>query len=234
MKRITLQEVTEPIFLYVCKINRVANSGGELSYLSARNEICELIESSAVKASRDQITRDCFQRIKIPLLLFIDYMIVDSGVNFAMQWHQCSLFDEFAAINSSDDFCSYIEEDLAQNYEGVEEVLLFYFLCVGLGYGGGFESGTSQISQVMAKLLPKIRNHINAGSAGRITQSAYENINTLNFIKPVGGKISLILAVFVIFMISVAISVIFMYKESSQGMVKSVSRINSHLPSSLK
>ncbi len=213
----TLNEAIEPIFLYVCKLNRIANNDGEMSFNVVRSDIINLLDDARAMTSKNKILSDKFTAISRPLLMFIDFMIVDSGVNFALEWNNSPLLSEFNAVDGMD-FRQCAKNAL--DYESDEEILRFYFTCIGLGYGGG----NSELLDLFVGLRNKAK--IYAAKDGRITQSAYDNIDESNFIKPLGTKLWLICLVFVIFMISVVASLAFMYKESSAGIVNAVEKIN--------
>ena len=218
----TLQELTEAIFLYVCKINRVAINGGNLEYSDVRADILTMLETAQTRSKLDAQLSEMFAKIKIPLVLFIDFVLVDSGVNFAMQWHRNSLAKLFGIENEN--FFFYLSGALEETSLESDQILLFYYACFGLGLE--VDAGSEDASGIMSSLLPRIKNRIELNAASRVTQSAYENVNTANMIKPIGGKLSVIVLVFAVFMLSVFGSVIVMYKESSARMSGAIDSIN--------
>ena len=212
-----LNEAVDPIFLYVCKLNRIANSGGEMSFNAVRSDVITLLNEARAKASRNKALSDKFASISRPLLMFIDFMSVDSGINFALEWNENPLLNEFNASGGTD-FRECAKSAL--KHETDEDILRFYFTCIGLGCG----DKDNELLELSHALKNKAK--IYAAKDGRITQAAYDNVDASNFVKPVKAKLWMICSVFIIFMVSVVASLAFMYRESSAGIVNAVEKIN--------
>src|SRR5262245_44956105 len=106
----TLLELTEPLFQYICRLNRVARksgagpSGGEtalltkgggglprgvsLDYAVVRGDIKGLLEDMQQKSAKDFRLNSQREKIELPLLFFVDSLISESGLRFAAQWNQ--------------------------------------------------------------------------------------------------------------------------------------------------
>src|SRR5258706_5551975 len=110
----TLLELTEPLFQYVCRLNRVARKAGAaptgettfltranatqaapsgqfrggLDYAVVRSEIKALLDELRQKSNSDIRLAAQFQKMELPLLFFVDSMIAESTLGFAAQWNQ--------------------------------------------------------------------------------------------------------------------------------------------------
>src|SRR5215210_6930450 len=86
----TLLELTEPLFQYICMLNRVArNPGGEdVQYDGLRAQILTIFADMKGRAETDERLSAQYKRIEPALVFFTDSMIAESKLKCAMQWHK--------------------------------------------------------------------------------------------------------------------------------------------------
>ena len=114
----TLLQVTEPLFQYVCRLNRLGrrNPGqkhtgdtsfisasreaaqtaapvvpprsGNLDYAVVRSEIKGIFEDMAAKAMSEGRLSQQYRRVELPLIFFVDSMICEGSLPFAAEWNQ--------------------------------------------------------------------------------------------------------------------------------------------------
>src|SRR5687767_2475352 len=99
----TLLELTEPIFQYVCRLNRLARKSGgsstgetsfiaktpgnapvvpkvaSLDYAVVRSEVKAMFEDFLSKSNSDIRLNAQARKVELPLLFFVDSMISDSA-----------------------------------------------------------------------------------------------------------------------------------------------------------
>src|SRR5690242_11621782 len=107
-----LLELTEPIFQYVCRLNRLARKSGggstgetsfiartpgsapppprmaSLDYAVVRSEVKAIFEDFLARSNSDMRLSTQARKVELPLLFFVDSMIADSSLPFAAQWNQ--------------------------------------------------------------------------------------------------------------------------------------------------
>src|SRR5215217_4974568 len=110
----TLLQLTEPLFQYVCRLNRFARRGAgpkatgdtvfltrggaktepstitrgaNLEYDVARSEIKAIFEDMMAKASTEIRLSQQARKVELPLIFFVDAMISESSLPFAMEWN---------------------------------------------------------------------------------------------------------------------------------------------------
>ncbi len=128
----TLLELTEPLFQYVCRLNRVARKSGiaptgettfltkgstlprgvSLDYGVVRNEIKAIFEDLRQKSAKDFRLSSQFNKIELALIFFVDALISESALRFAAQWNQNRLGYERNELAGDEKFFDLLEEDL--------------------------------------------------------------------------------------------------------------------------
>ena len=106
-----LLELTEPVFQYVCRLNRLARKSGgtsagdtsfiakapgapavprvaSLDYAVVRSEVKAMFEDLIQKSNSDVRLNAQAKKMELPLLFFVDSMIAESSLPFAAQWNQ--------------------------------------------------------------------------------------------------------------------------------------------------
>ncbi|TVR52419.1 MAG: hypothetical protein EA425_04980 [Puniceicoccaceae bacterium] len=185
----TLLELCEPVFQYVCRLNRIARAEGAVRYATVRAEVNELLERIANRAASDPRLKAQFEKIRLPLLFFIDSMIVESGASCSGEWDQKRLAYDHNELAGDEAFFDHLE--IAQNdtEEAASERLAFYYTCLGLGFTGVYFGQPELLRQKMRDLLPRVRKYIDADHHARLCQEAYERLNTANLCEPPAPKL---------------------------------------------
>src|SRR5580765_3605363 len=84
-------ELYEDLFQYLCRLNRIAKTQAQPDYTRVRSEIKELIEQARRNAATDVRAANQFERLELPLIFFIDYLIRTSRLKLAAEWGSNSL-----------------------------------------------------------------------------------------------------------------------------------------------
>ena len=71
-----LIELCEPLFQYICILNRAGRKGGNLEYNNVRSKIKVLLDDLKSRATTDPRLNPQFKKMEQPLIFFIDSMIV--------------------------------------------------------------------------------------------------------------------------------------------------------------
>ena len=137
---ISLLELTEPLFQYICRLNRIgrrgplSKSGDTTTFLArtaagattparassldevvARSEIKALLEDMMSKAATDLRLSHQARKIELPLIFFVDSMISESTLPFASQWNQNRLAYERQELAGDEKFFDLLDETLREN-----------------------------------------------------------------------------------------------------------------------
>ena len=220
-----LVQLCEPAFQYICKINRIGQKG-HLDYQFARSEVMDILNQIEQKAGMDRLTADLYKKVKLPLVFFLDSMIVESGVEFASDWDANRLAYDHNELSGDESFYDDLDRVLSDNDPDKVEMLSFFYVCLGLGFTGIYFSQPEMIKDYISRMEPRLREFLHSDLHQRIVPDAYRFTNTTNLVAAPAPKIFGILICFVGVAIAVFLTVIFLYFNSSSDLARSVTEID--------
>jgi type VI secretion system protein ImpK len=244
----TLLELIEPLFQYVCRLNRVARKSGvtptgdttflskggamprgvSLDYGVVRNEIKAIFEDLRQKAGKDFRLSSQFNKVELPLLFFIDALISESSLRFAAQWNQNRLAYERNELAGDEKFFDLLEEDLKDQSEEASERLAVYYVCIGLGFSGIYFRQPELLRKTMFTIAPRIKRWLEADEVAKICPDAYEGVDTRDLTEPPSRKVLVISMVFVCLIFACIASYVWLYHRSASDLTSSFDTINQH------
>ena len=62
----TLPELCEPVFQYVCRLNRSARKGGSFEQTTVSNEVRNLLAEMRAACADDQALREQYDQVELP------------------------------------------------------------------------------------------------------------------------------------------------------------------------
>ena len=175
---VTLLDLTEPLFQYVCRLNRIgrrraAGNTGETTMFTAgssaaaptgpgmaldevavRSEIKALLEEFLAKASADFRLGQQARKVELPLIFFIDSVLSESALPFAAQWNQNRLAYERQELAGDEKFFDLLDETMKESGEDAAERLAIFYTCIGLGFTGIYFKQPEFLRKTMLGLTP--------------------------------------------------------------------------------
>jgi type VI protein secretion system component VasF len=221
----TLAELCDPFFLYLCKINRAARKGGIFEYAKIRNEIQGILQDMARTAAADPRLGDQFTRMERPLIFFADSMIAEGALPFAAEWNEKRLAFERNELAGDEKFFDLLDETLADPGEQATERLTVFYICLGLGFSGWYANKPEHLQRKMMEISARIPHLLGAHEAARICPEAYESLNTSNLIEPPGQKLAGIGIALAGLCVVLFLTNMYLYRWSSNDLVERLDRI---------
>jgi type VI protein secretion system component VasF len=245
----TLLELTEPVFQYVCRLNRLARKSGgsstgetsfiakgpgsqpaapkvaSLDYAVVRSEIKAIFEDLAARSNGDMRLNMQYKKVELPLIFFVDSMISDSTLSFAGQWNQNRLAYDRNELAGDEKFFDLLDETMKDSSEDASERLAVFYTCVGLGFSGIYFKQPEYLRKTMLTIAPRIRHLVEADQTAKICPDAYEGIDTRNLVQPPSSKMVFVGILFACFVLSVLITYIFLYRSASSSLSNSMEEI---------
>ena len=182
----TLLELCEPLFQYVCRLNRLSRTGCTLEMDQVRNDVKKILDEMRTKASNSKLTGQ-YEKIELPLIFFVDFMIKESKLTFAYDWYE--LGRERNELAGDEKFFDLLDEDLADPSGGATERLVIFYTCIGLGFTGVYTGQPENIQRLMSKISARISGMMDADEKSYICPEAYENVDARDFVEPPGTKL---------------------------------------------
>ena len=246
----TLLELTEPLFQYVCRLNRMARKSGvvptgetvfftkrpgatpirgaSMDYTVVRNDIKAILEDMQQKAEKDFRLASQFKKVELPLLFFVDSLISEGTLAFAADWNKSRLAYERNELAGDEKFFDLLDEDVKDQSEEASERLAIFYVCVGLGFTGIYFKQPEFLRKTMLTIAPRIRRWLDADETARICMDAYEGVDTRDLTERPSHKLLVVGIIFVCFTVAAIISYIFLYHQASNALNRSFDAILQH------
>ena len=183
----SLLVVCEPVFQYVCRLNRSARKGGQIDSVSVRNSVLTILEDAEKTAGTDPDLLAQFEKIKMPLLFFIDYMIKESTLSFADSWDEITR--EYGEHAGDEKFYDLLDETLEENTPAANERLSVFYTCLGLGFTGFYTGQPEYLRRKMTEISGRIRQMMDIDETIPLCPEAYEHVDTSDLIEPPAKKL---------------------------------------------
>jgi type VI protein secretion system component VasF len=251
----TLLEVTEPLFQYVCRLNRLARrsasasastgksdtmmftkggAGGAsaasapmLDYGVVRSEIKALFEDLQQKPGRDSRLAAQVKQMELPLIFFVDSMISESNLSFAAKWNQNRLAFERHELAGDEKFFDLLEETLKDSSEEASERLAVFYTCLGLGFTGLYFSQPEYLRKTMLTIAPRIRRLMDGDQSSKICPEAY-TADERNLVQPPGTRLVFVGILFLCFTLAVLFAYAWMYHSAKVDLENAFKEIKTH------
>jgi type VI protein secretion system component VasF len=245
-----LLELAEPIFQYVCRLNRLARRSGTaakgdtsffskpatptspapvrgaaLEYSVVRAEIKALLEDFVGRTGNDVRLANQARKMELPMIFFVDSMISESNLSFAQQWNQNRLAFERSELAGDEKFFDLLEDTLKENTEDASERLALFYMCIGLGFTGIYFRQPEYLRSTMQGIAPRIRHLVEAERAARICPENYEGIDTRNLVQPPSSRMVLVTMIFLCFTLATAFTYIVLYVKASKELRASLADV---------
>lgn len=182
----TLLELCEPLFQYVCRLNRSSRKGVRLELSTVRSEVKAILTDMKSKASSDRNLVTQYDKIELTLLFFVDFMVRECAGG-AGKWQE--LAAERKELAGDERFFDLLDETLKEPGDAATERLSVYYVCVGLGFTGWYAGQPEYLRKKMLEMSARIRPMMDMDTTTKICPEAYEHVNTTNFVQPPGRRL---------------------------------------------
>ena len=220
----TLLELCEPLFQHVCRLSRSARKGEPMNMEHTRSELHTIFSNMRSRAAAAPELAGQFERIELPLMFFVDFMIRNSRLPFAAEWE--GLAAERDEMAGEDRFWDMLEDELNHASDAhANDRLAVYYTCIGLGFTGRHEGQPEYLRQKMQQLAGRLGDRIDSDASSKICPEAYEHTDTRDLIEPPGPNLVGMLIVLVGLSVVVLIANIYAFHVSTQEMEQALHRI---------
>jgi type VI protein secretion system component VasF len=215
---LTVLDVCEPLFQYICRLNRSARKGGDHDYNTVRSEIKSLLENVRRQAKADPKLVSQFHseqgKLFLVLLFFVDFMVRNSALKFASEW--VNLAEKERQYAGDEKFFDLFEECLADRSDAATERLSVYYTCLGLGFTGWYIGQPEHLRRKMLECAGRLKGLVSANDIRKICPDAYEHVDSSNLVQPPGASlIGICLALVGLIAVVLVINAYSYYRNSS-------------------
>jgi type VI protein secretion system component VasF len=211
----TLLELSEPLFQYVCRVNRSARKGGNYELSVVQTEIKGLLADAKNKALGANLA-DQWEKMELPLIFFCDFMIKTSALPWAGEWKELAF--ERKEMAGDEKFFDLLDETLKDKSPAANDRLMVYYTCIGLGFTGWYTGQPEHLRRKMKEMAARLQAAGQFTDAQRICQDAYEKVDTRDLIEPPGTKLLGIAIALVGLVIVLFATYVVLYNDSAKAL----------------
>src|SRR6266704_4654091 len=219
----TLLELSDPLFQYICRFNRSARKGGHHDLHQVRQEVKAMLAEMKGKAQGQPGMPGQYEKIDIVLMFFVDFMIKSSPISNAGDWQELA-FDR-KELAGDEKFFDLLEETLGDRSDQASERLSIYYTCMGLGFTGWYTGQPEYLRKKMLECSTRIRSLIDSDQSSRICPESYENVDTSNLVQaPSASLVGIGIALLGLILVLLVANA-YMYHNSSSELTKALEGI---------
>lgn len=231
----TLSDICEPWFQYVCKLNRIGRKGGRADGATVRAELKSILQDVRARAEAAQGMISPYEGIEPILVYFADSLILSSDLKFAGGWKPISHDPAVIGLKIEPElgfeerFWDMLEESLRDPSENATQRLSVYYTCIGLGFTGLYTGQPDYVKRKMLEIAARLRGQIDADFASRICQEAYERTDERELQVRRGRRMVGLVLVLVTMSVALLIGYVIAFRQSSktlQGALSDVVKVN--------
>jgi type VI protein secretion system component VasF len=224
----TLLEVYEPLFEYLCRLNRANRKGTHHEHAAVRGELTGLMEQMAAKALGDSRLSMQFKTLEKPVLFFIDSMIAEGGFPFSREWNQNRFAFAFHELAGDEKFFNVLDETVEDQTEAATERLSVFYTMLGLGFTGWYEGQPEYLRKKMLEIAARIRNHLHTDVSAKLCPEAYQSVDTRDLIEPPSRGIGIIVIAFVVVCITTLACNYYLFHKTTASLSQYLKEVLQH------
>lgn len=225
-----LIDLYEPLFQYICMLNRVARKSDSeaIDYTALRGVIVGLLAEIRQQGAKDPLLSLQVQKLDQPITFFVDSMIAESHLKCAREWHHNRLAYEQSELAGDEKFFDFLDETLDDPSNEATERLVIYFVCIGLGFMGWYAMQPEYLRNKMSIIAKRISGAMKSEQVKRICPEAYLYLDTRNLIEPPAARIGAILIALLVLCLVVLAANIYLFYLGSAAFRESLKEILRH------
>ncbi|MDR2795713.1 MAG: DotU family type IV/VI secretion system protein [Spirochaetaceae bacterium] len=147
-----IEAVCLPVFECFCNYWQLNEAGLPLSMEKFKEEIESALENAKYKAESDPALSREYERVELPLIFFIDYMVKEGNFPFKDEWRELSR--NYNELSGDEKFFNLLSESLGNPSD--KNTIPVFFTMLGLGFDGIYANDGKSLEKIMRQCLVKI------------------------------------------------------------------------------
>jgi len=219
----TLADICEPIFQYVCSYNRMSRRGGRRDFGLIKGEVKDLLGKCKQQAESTPGLATVWPKAELVLMFFVDSMILHSKLGQQGGWKPMS--HDIKKLGFEEEFWDILEDELKDPSEQATQLLGVFYMCIGLGFTGLYTGQGDVVRRKMLEISARLRGVVDADQTARICPEAYENLDTRDLTKPRWPILAGVLLFAVLLLGVVLVSYFYFFKTAGDELEGSLKEI---------
>ena len=222
VRALTLVEISEPLFQYICRLNRSARKGGNYELGQVQAEIKALLAEARGKAVSSNHA-EAWEKMELVVMFFCDFMIKESALPWARDWKELAF--ERHEMAGDEKFFDMLEETLKDKSPSANDRLAVFYTCMGMGFTGWYTGQPEYLRRKMKEIAARLQATGGYSESNRICPDAYEKVDTRDLIEPPGTKLIGMAIALVGLIIVLFFAYGYMYKDASKKLNNSLAQV---------
>jgi type VI protein secretion system component VasF len=147
-----IEEACHPVFVCFCNNLQLSEAGNPPTMEKFREEIERALERAKYRCETDPVLSRDYQRVELPMVFFIDYMVKEGNFPFKNEWRELSR--NYNELSGDEKFFNLLSEAL--NNPNSKNTIPVFFNMIRLGFDGVYENDIKSIEKIMRQCLAKI------------------------------------------------------------------------------
>ncbi len=174
-------EAAEPLFHLVCRFNRAGRSNLSPPESVVREQIALTLEECETRFTdgRNGLDEQKLDRFRRPLNFFADFIIRNSALTCAFDWHARPLAHaRYGEMAGDDVFFEEHQREMQTDDALATELLRLYHECMALGFSGAYQYEPQRVGDLMAATRAELRVEASVPSKIRTATSRRRRTHT--------------------------------------------------------
>lgn len=230
----TLVDLCEPVFVYLCQLNRAARGGAMLEMAQVRQEIDDILQEVRSRANSDGSLAALYDDMELVMIFFIDYLLSasDSPFSFKEDWNDNRIAYERSQQTGDKKFFEELDRALADKGDRSTQKIAVFYTCLGLGMAGKYQGQPDYLKRKSSECGARLRNQMERGLNTKVCPDAYY-ANTDNLIVKPGKSLWGLTIGLVGMMIVLLVAYFAFFVTSSHGLSDDLKKISDGVKTSL-
>ncbi|MGE9296167.1 MAG: DotU family type IV/VI secretion system protein [Puniceicoccales bacterium] len=185
----------QDFFSYVARLQRWLRQGGEPKLDALQKEALQQIDRIDRASRGDPLLRDVFKRVRLPIIFYIDHVIVECDSKISAQWRDARLAYQENELAGDEKFFDITDELMQETTPVANESLAIIYQCMGLGFTGWYANQPEHIRELMETIAQRLPEDFMAMT--RVAPEAYQPLDTRNLIVTARSRIGWMILAFV-------------------------------------
>ena len=183
----SLFDVCKPLFLYASSLNRAGRRSASPSASAVRSHLKKIFSDMGAAATGDADLEEQYEKVELPLIFFIDFIILESDFDFARDWEPLAYGRNELAGDQK--FFDMLASTLAEESDAAAERLLVYHTCLGLGFAGMHDADSEELLKSRRKVYSRVRKAAGIEASDRMCPDAYEHVDAGVYVPATGRSL---------------------------------------------
>jgi type VI protein secretion system component VasF len=153
----SIETVCRPVFTCFCNYWQLNEAGHPPSMEKFRDEIENALESAKNHALSDPGLSREYQRVELPLVFFIDYMVKEGSFPFKNEWRELSR--NYNELSGDEKFFNLLSEALENPND--KNTIPVFFTMLRLGFDGVYANDIKSVEKAMRQCIARMPDEFN-------------------------------------------------------------------------